>query len=350
MMKHRCCLNIWNEKWHYFKLPADLFTFHINLKTEEITFKFWKFIDRISLKKGYYFNRHHMHQVLNIKRVLINIENIEMLSPYYSLMRSISVYNDQFYDRDDMIDTNLTDKITISKFGICVYNKNNSYVANFIKENREIAWYYKIIWMSNYKLEDQNKILDNLELLKSLNFKINTLYLQWDLMTNLELITDSRILKGKINEVKFNQKMNKEISEQTMRNISELIPSKIIFNSIKWEEIIKALSWISENIDISFGDFNSNNMLDLTFKDTFIEIFDSISNISHYIYLKSINCSIIDLDRANFYIIPQHSDYSVGTIIIYCSFTKSISPSISLKNVNWISICLNTYFLLNILI
>ena len=168
-------------------------------------------------------------------------------------------------------------------------------------------------------------------------------------MTNLELITDSRILKGKINEVKFNQKMNKEISEQTMRNISELIPSKIIFNSIKWEEIIKALSWISENIDISFGDFNSNNMLDLTFKDTFIEIFDSISNISHYIYLKSIKCSIIDLDRANFYIIPQQSGYSVGTIIIYCSFTKDY-PLYLIKNVNWISICLNTYFLLNILI
>ena len=154
MIKHRCCLNIWNEKWHYFKLPADLFTFHINLETEEITSKFWKFIDRISSKKGYYFNSHHMHQVLNIKGVLINIENIEMLSPYYSLMISISVYNDQIYDRDDMIDTNLTDKITISKFGICAYNKNNSYVANFIKENREIAWYYKMIWMSNYKLED----------------------------------------------------------------------------------------------------------------------------------------------------------------------------------------------------
>ena len=79
-----------------YMVPSDLFGLPINLKEYNQVMTFIEFIKNIKEKKGWYFNKHYMHQKIFTYGITVDRTLIQYLHPYLDDLKSIEVYWDEY--------------------------------------------------------------------------------------------------------------------------------------------------------------------------------------------------------------------------------------------------------------
>ena len=100
-------------------LPSDLFKFQIDLDNKDILKEFIEFIKMRHKQIGHYFNKHYMHERLWISTLYIRPEFIQELVPYFDILKSIKLTDENDLTRTDF---NYNSWSIINKFALRNFN------------------------------------------------------------------------------------------------------------------------------------------------------------------------------------------------------------------------------------
>ena len=146
-------------------LPWDLFTFFVIVRDSKQASILTKFAQDLKDTKGYYFNKHYMHEQIWFEKIIAYSSIIEAIYPYFEAFESIKVVN--YYQRasiyEDEIDHKMIDQIS---FAGTTHSQN--ILPQFSTENKILPHFvpFKRAFIFNSIDKSFKYTLDWLKLLK----------------------------------------------------------------------------------------------------------------------------------------------------------------------------------------
>ena len=187
-----------------------------------------EFANSLITKKGYYFNEHYLHTLVNFKDIKVDKDQAEMLESISDKLKLIEVYNDLTFRQTHKKNLNLNDKITIK---ITQFFDTNTKIWLFPNDNLADKWIFNSFKriISHYSRATYD-ILKDYEQFYSKNIKIDSLYLYGKSSETLESYTYSEYLSGRVTNLIYTLEDDHQITNQAISNIFQINPSKFILN------------------------------------------------------------------------------------------------------------------------
>ena len=323
MPRYSLVLSIEWESKNRIYLPSDLFCFKfVNFTSKELPI-FIDLINNLSNKRGWYFGFHYMHELLNIKDVVISSGLIKKMFHLSDILNSIKVYGSSKFSWDSKSELKLIDKIVISSLYSIIdtpkkegwIDSNFNMIMNLSKLSNRI--YQMInIWSSD--------ILKEYEALYKLSMKLEKLTITSLLTAVIEEYTNPEFIKGRINILTIWPQLSDEITETVISNISKIRPSKLIIyinsENATNPNYIKILSGLPENISVEFQNEDAENVLAFEFKDTYIKLIDIINSKSKIIKCKSFKAKFGINELENITFLDKEENSTFQDVMILCLY------------------------------
>ena len=323
MPRYSLVLSIEWESKNRIYLPSDLFCFKfVNFTSKELPI-FIDLINNLSNKRGWYFGSHYMHELLNIKDVVISSGLIKKMFHLSDILNSIKVYGSSKFSWDSKSELKLIDKIVISSLYSIIdtpkkegwIDSNFNMIMNLSKLSNRI--YQMInIWSSD--------ILKEYEALYKLSMKLEKLTITSLLTAVIEEYTNPEFIKGRINILTIWPQLSDEITETVISNISKIRPSKLIIyinsENATNPNYIKILSGLPENISVEFQNEDAENVLAFEFKDTYIKLIDIINSKSKIIKCKSFKAKFGINELENITFLDKEENSTFQDVMILCLY------------------------------
>ena len=97
IMRPYCILIAPESNSKLWNLPWDLFWFSFQLEEYQQVLAFINFIENVKERRGWYFIDHYLSDQIYIDELLINVSLIQHLHSYLDDLKSIEVYNLEYY-------------------------------------------------------------------------------------------------------------------------------------------------------------------------------------------------------------------------------------------------------------
>ena len=249
---------------------------------------FIKYICNLSSKKGYYFNDHYMHELIQISKITVPSSLIKIISSYIGIMKSIEVYDAFNFDKLNdgwRQSCFLLDKIELKVSVSSQIPTNNNLWFYFIDNDWEhinkVYEPFKKLNILNLILIDSDEKYKQLEIVRKAKLRPQEILFHVKNSEELQHILNPDNYISEVRQFHLYNAINQIFSEEVLENFQAIVEKKIwariSLNSgftinydsilINFMNFLSKITWASISVCIS----NIFNWV-LEFKNTVVKV------------------------------------------------------------------------------
>ena len=286
-------------------LPSDLFKFKIDLKDEGTINKFIEFITMKHQHKGHFFNENYMHERLWISTLLIRSDLIQILIPYFDILKPIKVFNESGWTitDSDCNSCNIIDKFVIKNCYNFIVGKSHFILPQCLIDASKLVE-SENCWKPFYKVEFLYLIYESISNTKSIledigniGMQINTLHFNVHNIEELDWLTKPEYFSKGLSNLEICFKDTVLHSDTFFDNINRIEFLKKISFEFDDEvtgsfDIIRILKNAPQNIELNLLNEFNTNICSLSFTNVPIKIIQSNWKDPLFVACKNFTCYV----------------------------------------------------------
>ena len=217
-------------------LPSSLFRFNINLKNDIATTEFINFLDNLQARKGYYFNKHFMHDQLCIWRIYVETNITQKLGPYVDIMKSFSITFDSYLKQ---FETDISSNTIFGRISLKDKNwfrKNNSKIEfpysekeDEVDQSKLVFNHFKRIYFLYLMFETFDDSLWILNQIKTFGLFVDFIHLKGSSPEEWECLINPDYFNKGLNSLHYCFNEFHLLTEKTFKNIQKIGPKSVSF-------------------------------------------------------------------------------------------------------------------------
>ena len=289
------------------KLPWDLFSFTLELDDDWVTDNFIQFAIDIANKEGHYFNKHFMHKYPWFSYIQFTLFVASKLYSYSDIFKSIRVANDSYRREWEIKSENLTlfDKLSLEDDSFLGENIKTTILRSSNENeqtqssNQADVHIHRVHNIYLYGFSNE-KLLTILKDIGELKTQIDNIYLSVSDPDESEILTNPEFFEGGLEKIYYSFKKSHTLSNIFFQNVNKINLRSISFMFEFRQElsydIIRVLSYIKQDIELTFEYSFPDNDCQLLFVNAPIKIIQSNCKEPIYLKWKDFSC-YIDLNE-----------------------------------------------------